>query len=257
LTDMRNQKNNNMKDVRRYFLGIPLFLFLVAVGPARSDDIASVKAMMWDGDFYEAAEIAAKLGGLEGFTLAAAALAIHGYEIAPESEKQEHFLRAIDYAEKAIEIDPNNSEANLQISHTLGRYAQTVGVAEALSGGFAERTKAAMDRAVELDPENVRAHLSFGSWHAEIVAAAGFMAKLLYGANEEDALLAYQRALDLEPDSSTVHFEYAVGLMRLDDENLELARIHLKKAISLPLNNAYDKIVREKATRDLMALPEK
>ncbi|SVD86355.1 uncharacterized protein METZ01_LOCUS439209, partial [marine metagenome] len=178
---MRNQKNNNTKDVRLYFLGIPLFLFFVTVGPAWSDDIESVKAMMWDGDFYEAAEIAARLGGLEGFTLAAAALAIHGYEIAPESEKQEHFLRAIDYAEKAIEIDPNNSEANLQISHTLGRYAQTVGVAEALSGGFAERTKAAMDRAVELDPENVRAHLSIGSWHAEIVAAAGFMAKLLYG----------------------------------------------------------------------------
>ena len=102
---MRNPKNINMKDVRRYFLGIPLFLLLVAVGPARSDDIESVKAMMWDGDFYEAAEIAARLGGLEGYTLAAAALAIHGYEIAPESEKQEHFLRAIDYAEKAIEID--------------------------------------------------------------------------------------------------------------------------------------------------------
>ena len=246
-----------MKDVRRYFLGIPLFLVLVAAGPARSDDIASVKAMMWDGDFYEAAEIAARLGGLEGFTLAAAALAIHGYEIAPESEKQEHFLRAIDYAEKAIEIDPNSSEASLQISHTLGRYAQTVGVAEALSGGFAERTKAAMDKAVELDPENVRAHLSIGSWHAEIVAAAGFMAKLLYGANEEDALLAYQRALELEPESSTVHFEYAVGLMRLGDENLKLAKAHLEKAVSLPVKNAYDGIVREKALQNLAVLPKK
>ncbi len=257
MTDMRNQKNINMKDVGRYFLGALLYFLLMVVSPAWSDDIESVKAMMWDGDFYEAAEIGARLGGLEGYTLAAAALAIHGYEIAPESEKQGHFLRAIDYAEKAIEIDPNSSEASLQISHTLGRYAQTVGVAEALSGGFAERTKAAMDKAVELDPENVRAHLSIGSWHAEIVAAAGFMAKLLYGANEEDALAAYQRALDLEPDSSTVHFEYAVGLMRLDDENLELARMHLEKAVSLPVKNAYDKIVQEKASRDLMALPGK
>ena len=65
-----------MKDVRRYFLGIPLFLFLVAVGPARSDDIESVKAMMWDGDFYEAAEIAARLGGLESLAVRLPALGI-------------------------------------------------------------------------------------------------------------------------------------------------------------------------------------
>ena len=231
-------------------------LIAMSVAPiAHSGDIHTATKLMQDGKFFEASGIAADIGGSEGFTLAARALAIHGYEIANDSEKQNHFKRAIAYAEKAVELDPNSSAASLEVSHTLGRYAQTIGVAEALTGGFAEKTKTAMDRAVQLDPENFKAHLSIGSWNAEIVAAAGFMAKMLYGATEENALAAYQRALELQPNSGLAHFEYAMGLLRLSDDNISLASNHLEKALSrLGTEDAYAQIIRQKALRALSEL---
>ena len=139
--------------------------------------------------------------------------------------------------------------------HQLLLLITTQGVAEALTGGFAEKTKTAMDRAVQLDPENFKAHLSIGSWNAEIVAAAGFMAKMLYGATEENALVAYQRALELKPDSGLAHFEYAMGLLRLSDDNIGLASNHLQKALSkLGTEDAYAQIIRQKAIRALSEL---
>ena len=239
-----------------YWAAMVFCLLLTMETVARGNDIEMVVELMTNGKFYEAAEVAITVGGTEGFTLAARALAIHGYEIAPESDKEELFLRAINYAEKAVELDPSSSAASLEISHAMGRYAQTISVAEALSGGFAEKTKAAMDKAIRLDPTNFSAYLSVGSWHAEIVAAAGFMAKLLYGATEELSLSSYQRALDLNPNSGLVHFEYAVGLMRLDSENLDLATKHLEKAIGLPTTGVYGKIIQEKARKKLAQLLE-
>ena len=248
-----------IRDAKRYpafWLIMMTFLSSPLAPPARGNDIETATKLMADGKFYEAAEVAAAMGDSQGLTLAARALAIYGYEIAAVSEKQELFLRAIVHAEKAVELDPDSSEASLELSHTLGRYAQTVGVAEALTGGFAEKTRAAMDRAVQLDPKNFRAHLSIGSWNAEIVAAAGFMAKILYGATEEGSLLSYQKALDLSPQSGVVHFEYAMGLMRLGDENIDLATKHLEKALALPPRDAYGKIVRDKAKQALAEIQE-
>ena len=112
-----------------------------------------------------------------------------------------------------------------------------------------------MDRAIELDPQNFKAHLSIGSWNAEIVAAAGFMAKMLYGATEENALLAYQRALELQPDSGLAHFEYAMGLLRLSDDNIGLASNHLEEALSkLETEDGYAQIIRQKAIRAVSEL---
>ena len=253
---MLREATLDTKQYPGFWLIMMIFLSLLLAPTARSNDIETATKLMADGKFYEAAEMAAAVGDARGLTLAARALAIYGYEIAPENEKQDLFLRAIVHAEKAVELDPNSSEAALEVSHTLGRYAQTVGVAEALTGGFAEKTRAAMDRAIQLDPTNYRAHLSIGSWNAEIVAAAGFMAKMLYGATEEGSLLSYQKALDLSPQSGVVHFEYAVGLMRLGDENIDLATKHLQKALALPPRDAYGKIVQDKAKQALAEIQE-
>ena len=112
------------------------------------------------GDFQKASEVAAALGDSEGLAFAAASLAVFAYEIAEESDSQKLFLMAIRYAEMAVELDPTSSEAYLQLAHTLGRYAQTLGTLTALSEGYAEQIRAAIDTAIELDPKNYKAYLS-------------------------------------------------------------------------------------------------
>ena len=77
------------------------------------------------------------------------------------------------------------------------------------------------------------------------------MAWLIYGGDEDESLEAYSTALGIAPEDNNVHFQYAVGLLKLDDSNLEQALRHLKTAAELPVNDAYGEIVREKAKQML------
>lgn len=229
-----------------------------AASPAAAQSFDDAVALTVNGEWLMAADIGAALGTSEGYALAAQALAIYGYHVAPKEEKQPLFQRGMDYAEKAIELGPDSSEAYLQASHAMGRYAQTIGVLEALSDGYADRIKDVLDKAITLDPNNFNAYVSLGAWNAEIVNSAGIMAKVLYGATEEDALASYARALEIAPDSASVNLEYAIGLLTLDKrDNAAQARKYFQRAIDLPVADAYGLIVRESAQRRLAAMDGK
>lgn len=231
---------------------ILLMLFAIVLVRYQAADAANLEdaqGLLIAGDYVGAAEIAATLESSPGFALAAQALAIQGYEFAPDDEKQDIFIRAMGYAEQAIALDPNNSEAHLQASHAMGRYAQTIGVLEALNEGYAERIREALDQALALDPAKTDAYISLGAWNAEIVKSAGFMAGILYGASEEDALAAYAKALELGAELNHVHLEYAFGLKNLDEDEYRDEIINqAQKAISLPAETAFAQLTREKAT---------
>jgi len=222
------------------------------------DGLDGARALFRDGKFVEAADAAAAHDNASGYALAAESLAIFGYNRAPEDDKRDLFRRCWSYAEKAIERDPGSSEAHLQHAHCMGRYAQTIGVLEALNKGFAERIRTALDKSLRLDPNKVGAYLSLGAWHAEIVASAGLLAGLLYDASEEDAMANYHRALELAPDRADARLEFAIGLLTLDDEqNREPAEQALRQAIALAPNDAYGQIVRERAEHRLTKINRK
>ena len=106
-----------------------------------------------------------------------------------------------------------------------------------------------------LAPDMAAAHLSFAAWHAGAASTAGFIAGLLYGANEEDALAHFERALELAPQEKIALLEYALGLLSLDAiGNREQARDLLERAIRLPQKDAHDRIVHRKAVERLAQL---
>jgi len=245
------------KDQKLFGVAIVFFfsalVFLALTESMASETMEEARELAAAGHFKEASVVAAGIGDAEGFAFAAASLAVYGYEIAGESEMQLLFVEAIEYAKTAVELDPDSSEAYVQLAHTLGRYAQTLGTMTALSEGYAEQIRAAIDKAILLDPKNYQAYLSLGAWHSEIIFA-GFMAWLLYGADEEESLDAYAKALEIAPNDNNVHFQYAVGLLKLDDKNIEQALYHLNIAVELPVTDAYQKIVQGKVKEMLNAL---
>ena len=84
------------------------------------------------------------------------------------------------------------------------------------------------------------------------------MAKVLYGATEEDALASYARALEIAPESASVNLEYAIGLLTLDKrDNAAQARKYFQRAIDLPVADAYGLFVHESAQRRLAAMDGK
>jgi tetratricopeptide (TPR) repeat protein len=228
-------------------------VYLFGVTSSASDPMEQARTLANTGEFQKASEVAAALGNSESLAFAAASLAVFAYEVAEEFEKPKLYKMAIRYAEMAVELDPSSSEAYLQLAHTLGRYAQTLGTMTALSEGYADQIRTAIDKAIQLDPKNYQAFLSLGAWHSEIIAA-GFMAWLIYGGDEDESLQAYSMALGIAPDDNNVHYQYAVGLLKLDDTNLEQALEHLKISAELPVDDAYGEIVQRKAKQMLEEL---
>ena len=218
---------------------------------ALAQSLETARAAFAEGRFAEASEIAAVLGTSEAFALAAEALAIHGFHVAEEAERQDLFQRAQALAEQAIALDDTNPEAHLQLSHAMGRYAQTIPRMQA--GGLATRVREAMERAVALAPDFGHAHLSLASWHAE--ASRNMMARMMFGASKKKAAEHFERAYALAPDDKAVQLEYGKGLLALSKRrNRDQARELFTQAAETPPQDAYEGILQEEARQQLAAL---
>ena len=222
---------------------------------ASAQSIEAAHAAFVEGQFVEAAELAEALKTSEGYSLAAECLAIYSYHIAKDNEKQALFERATRLAQEAVRLDPHNPDAYLHLAHALGRYTQTIGIMEAIKKGYPEKVHEALEEALRLAPEMAVVHMSLAAWHAEARHSGGFMAGVLYGASEEEALAHYKKALELAPGDKTVLAEYAHGLLLLNrDANHGQARDLLARAIEVPAKDAYNRIIHQIAVERLATL---
>ncbi len=205
-----------------------------------AQSIEDARSAFADGRFLEAADSGEALATSDGYTLAAQALAVYAHYEATDEEWDEVIERAMRMGEEAVRADPANPEAHCQYAHAVGRYAQGVGTLTALRKGLAGKVRDALEAALAIDPDYPGAHLTLGGWHAD-VAAAGFLARRIYGANREDAVYHYERALELVPDSKILLYEYGSRLPELDEESGgERALEMLEKALWLPVRDAYE-----------------
>ena len=194
-----------------------LVLLAADAGAQSLEDARSAYA---EGRFLEAAELAEALGTSDGYALAAQSLAIHAHYFATDDEWEELVDRAIEMSDEAIRADSTNAEAHYQAAHAVGRYAQGIGAFTALRQGLAGRIRERLDAAIRLDPYLWEARLALGGWHADI-AAEGFIARRMYGGNRPAAVVLFEQALQLAPESRVVLYEYAIRLPDLDEENGE------------------------------------
>lgn len=212
---------------------------------AGAQSLEDARSAFAEGSFLEAAELGEALGTSDGYTLAAQSVAIHAHYFATEDEWEELVERAIEMGDEAMRADSTNAEAHYQAAHALGRYAQGIGAITALRQGLAGRIRERLDAAIRLDPYHWEARLALGGWHADI-AAEGFIARRMYGGNRPAAVVLFEQALQMAPESRVVLFEYGSRLPDLDEENGEgRAREMLDQAAQLPIVDAYDGLIQE------------
>ncbi len=209
-----------------------------------------------EGRFLEAVEIGEALGTGAGYALATKSLAIYGYYLAPDDEKQALFERAMELGEMAVQADSSNPETHYQSAHALGRYSQTIGAMTALRRGYGGRIREFLEATLARDSLHAEAHLALGGWHADIVDRAGrMMARITYGANRGEATTHFERAVELLPDSRLALLEYALRMPLLRGrEGRELQREMMTRAAEFPLGDAYDRLVQERLLAELEAL---
>ncbi len=221
-----------------------------------AEPIESARVAFAKGNFVDAARIAETAATSQGLALAAESLTIHAHFNASNAEKEVLLQRSAELAQRAVRADPDNADAHLQLARAIGRRAQVVGSIKAANRGYAEQIREATETALRLDPDMAAGYLSRGLWHAEIVGAVGpLLARLTYRANAKDAISSIERAMKLAPNAKAVYLESAVGLLALNESKYRnKARDLLKRAIEIPVGDAYDHLIERTAAEHLAAL---
>ncbi len=221
---------------------------LTLAATASAQSLQAATSLFEQGNWQAAATAAAALNSSEGFALAAEATTA-GSALVPDNQKKALFEKAQGYAKQAIAKDKNNAEAYFEMARAQGRLAQFSGILQSL--GLAGEMKKNLDTAIKLDPKMPGAYVALGLWNANLVSK-GFIAVQASGANKNQIIPNFEKAISLEPDVAIHRIEYANALI-LQGKKAEAAA-QLEKAISFNATTFWEKRDEETAKAALAKL---
>lgn len=221
---------------------------LTLAATASAQSLSAATSLFEQGKWQEAANAAAALNSSEGFALAAEATTA-GSALVPDNQKKALFEKAQGYAKQAIAKDKNNAEAYFEMARAQGRLAQFSGILQSL--GLAGEMKKNLDTAIKLDPKLPGAYVALGLWNANLVSK-GFIAVQASGANKNQIIPNFEKAISLEPEVAVHRIEFANALI-LQNRKAEAAT-QLQKAVSIPAETFWEKRDLEAAKATLAKL---
>ncbi len=170
------------------------------------------------GEFQKAFDAGIKAGGA-GITAANKAQAIYANYVEKSETTKLAMFQEVAARAAALQADePKNANAYYYQAYALGRYSQGISVAKALTQGLGSKVKGALETTIKLAPKHADAHISLGTFHAEVIDKVGSLLGRTQGADKATGLKMYQQALKLHPQSAIGMVEYANGLVMLEGE---------------------------------------
>ncbi|GGR85015.1 tetratricopeptide repeat protein [Deinococcus sedimenti] len=227
---------------------IALTLSLALIATASAQSIQAAQNMLDAGKWQDAAAAAADLNTSDSLALAAEATTA-GAGLVADSQKKALFEKAQGYAKQAIAKDKNNADAYFELARAQGRLAQFSGILQSL--GLAGEMKKNLDMAVKLDPKMAGAYVALGLWHANLISK-GFIATRATGADKNQIIPNFEKAIALEPTTAVHRIEYANALI-LQGRKADAAA-QLEKAIGFSANTFWEKRDEETAKATLAKL---
>jgi tetratricopeptide (TPR) repeat protein len=180
-----------------------------------------------------------------------------------DATKLEEKLRLGDiaqgYAERAVTLAPNESEAYLSVAISHAKMVGFLGNKERMEAS--RQIKTAVDKSITLDPNKDLAWFILGCWHerlAEIGLVKRTLAVVLYGggplppATNEDAVKCFQKAIELNPDRLISYIE--LGRTYAQMGRAEDARRLIEKGLAMPDVGKDDPEVKERGRATLAKL---
>ncbi len=181
-----------------------------------------------------------------------------GHAENPGNRKRE-LNRAESYSRRAIGVDPASADAHFSLIVTLGLQAESAtNPREKIKDARIIREEAEI--IVDLDSTYALAYFVLGKWHHELsklnwferAACELFFGGLPEGVSMDKAVLYFQQALRLEPDSILFLYGQAIAL-HYDGMDSEAIRL-LNKALALPIRDPDDSIRKGKCVALLKEL---
>jgi tetratricopeptide (TPR) repeat protein len=188
-------------------------------------------------------------------------------DLIPESsadwreKRSKEYRTAEDYARKAIQADPNSTWGHFYVAAALGSIASLSPIAKQID--LAGEIRAAVEKAIALDPQNGFAYHVYGIWHrkmAEIGRASRLFATVLYGrsipqGSFESSIDYLNRAIALNPAVIASRLELARSYAAIG--NWPLARHFLMSVRQLPIQFSDDAKHKEKAEQLLEEIKDR
>ncbi len=188
----------------------------LSASAAFAGSYAQARAAHAQGDFPAAATLAAPIGTAKSHILAAEALGAQVLLGTAQSAKKTARL-ALDHAEAALALEPDNQEAHLQRALADGFITRAANPLTAGRKKLPQRTKAVVDDFLARHPDDPRAHALLGAWHIGVIRKAGATrGGKWFGAQAQTGLAAYETALALKPDDIIIGSNFALSLIELD-----------------------------------------
>lgn len=167
-----------------------------------------------------------------------------------KAAKKEFALRALDYAKRSFELEPDNAVYALSLAICHGHIAVVSDVRTKVE--MSRLIKEEAERALRLDPHYSWTHHILGRWHYELASLNGiarFFAGLFYGgippASIDEGIAHLKRATELAPDEPNhwvdLGFAYAAAGRAPE------ARAAWEHGLALPDRGKHDPAAKRRA----------
>ncbi len=175
-------------------------------------------------------------------------------------EQRLTWAEAVKHAREAVRLAPDSAATHECLAIAIGRQALREGPRSRLA--LSKEIKAEADRAIALDPTSARAWHVLAVWNMRIsdlnaferMAANAVLGGVPKGASHENALSAFQKAIELEP--AYVHHRVEYGRLLKELKRPADARRELEKALELqPTSSALDARYQAEARTLLEKMP--
>ena len=168
-------------------------------------------------------------------------------------ERRQAALRAQEYAEAALELEPQNANAHLRLAAGLGYQSRYVNKIRAVMMGLPQRGRDHMVEAMRLDPSEPWAPAMLGAWHLEVVRRAG---EGMFDADEAEGLSLMRQAVEIDGAPAAIPYRFAVALVAADPvAHAHEAQALLNRALQTAESDAVGQAVSDLAA-GLLALLE-
>jgi len=165
---------------------------------------------------------------------------------------------ALDYAQRAATLAPNDSEAQLSPAISYGKMVALQGIKEQIES--ARRIKDAVDKAIKLDPHNDLAWNVLGRWNKVLADVNGLkraVGSLLYGelptGSNTEAVLCFQKAIEINPNRLMHYIE--LGQTYAQMGKAADARRLIAKGLAMPDVEKDDPEIKRRGRETLAKLP--
>ncbi len=203
--------------LKAFILSVAIAIMTTALTPVGPDQQAEYARADLASGFYDKAIEGGLLAGYPpGYIVAAEALSAKVMlNLVPDVNVSAKAAKL--YAQKALDSEPQNTEALIQYALALGFETRSSGIMKAWLGKMPQKSKAAIDAAYAAAPDDARTSALIGAWHLGIVRKAGDKrAMKMYGAGVEQGIASYDAAVTRAPGDIVIAGNYAISLLGID-----------------------------------------